>query len=459
MNLFGIPLKKNNLQPINLLKIHIMEKSKFKPMSFLRKQNRFFLIFLSLIFSGYCMAQESDLSKLFLKLRPSIFLIETFNDLNEPIAKGTGFFIESNGICLSNYHVFVNAKKAIIKTHDNKTFNIDNILSYDSKKDIIKFSIENLENLRFQSILLDTTDQKVGSKVFTIGNPLGLEYTLTDGIISAFRNYTDYGRLIQISVPVSSGNSGSPLLNLNGKAIGIVSMGINEGQNLNFAVSIKETNNLTTLNKLVFPSVNSKTTKNPFEKIPIGTAMAMVKEYEKNSEFDGFSTSSWNSMYSSTDNYTKALVYNNIILDTILCNVKYLFQHSYLLNIEYSKSIILSTRGRTQTIGFASTIKEFNHFMNLLTESYGRPEILFSNEYPWISKMVDYFYNYSDFLETAIKIHPNDLIIFVWYIPKTNTEILLDISYSGPSKQNIITGEKNESEKGSWSLTIRNREK
>lgn len=436
-----------------------MEKSYIKQIAYLRRHIRFLLIFLSLIFSEYCVAQESDLSKLFLKLRPSIFLIETFNDLNEPIASGTGFFIESNGICLSNYHVFVNAKKAIIKTHDSKTFNIDNILSYDLKKDIIKFSVENPENLRFQSIILDTTDQKVGSKVFTIGNPLGLEYTLTDGIISAVRNYSDYGRLIQISVPVSSGNSGSPLLNLDGKAIGIVSMGINEGQNLNFAVSIKETNYLTTLNKLSFPSDNSKTTKNIFGKIPIGTAMVMVKEYEKKSEFDGFNTSFWNSMYSTTNNYTKSLVYENVILDTILCNVKYLFQHDYLLSIEYSKSRILSTRGRTQTIGFASTIKEFNHFMNLLTENYGRPEILFSEEYPWISKMFEFFYNYSDFLETAIKIHSNDLIFFVWYVPKTNTEILLDISYSDPSTQNIISGDKNESERGSWSLTIREREK
>ena len=191
--------------------------------------SRYLIILLSLLLTANCFAQESNLTKLFLKLSPSIFIIETFDEQDDPIASGTGFFIESNGICLSNYHIFVDAKKAIIKTHDNKTFTIDNVIAYDSKRDLIKFSISNPENIRFQNILLDTTNQKVGSKVFTIGNPLGLEYTLTDGIISAVRSYQDIGRLIQISVPVSSGNSGSPLLTLDGKVIGIVSMGIDKG--------------------------------------------------------------------------------------------------------------------------------------------------------------------------------------------------------------------------------------
>lgn len=414
--------------------------------------DRISIFLISLLFSINCNSQDTNLTKLFSNLSPSVFLIETFDEQNEPIASGTGFFIESTGICLSNYHVFMDAKKAIIKTHDNRTYEINNVLAYDSKRDLIKFSISNPENSKFQCLILDTLDQKVGSKVFTIGNPLGLEYTLTDGIISAIRNTSDFGELIQISVPVSSGNSGSPLLTMDGKAIGIVTMGIDRGQNLNFAVSIKEVENLTQVNKLSFPSDNSKSVKDIFEKIPIGTSMTMIKEYEKNSELDGFDTSFWNSMFGTTNNYTKALVYQNVTLDNIPCNIKYIFEHEYLISIEYSKR-------RTINGGITSTIKEFNHFMNVLTDAYKRPEVLFPKEYPWISQMIDFFYNYSDFLESAIKVHPNDLIIFVWYIPRTNTEILLDISYSAPSSQNIITGDKNETEISSWSLTIRERER
>jgi len=424
----------------------------FKYLNSKKYLNKILILLLSTLLSMNCHSQETSLSRLFANLSPGIFLIETYNEQDEPVASGTGFLIESNGIGLSNYHVFMDAKKAIIKTHDNKIFPIDNVIAYDSKKDLIKFSVTNPENLKFQNILFDTTDQKVGSKVFTIGNPLGLEYTLTDGIISAIRNYPDYGRLIQISVPVSSGNSGSPLLTMDGKAIGIVTMGIDKGQNLNFAVSIKEVENLTPLNKLSFPSDNSKTVKDIFERIPIGTSMVMIKEYEKNSELDGFDTSMWNSMFGTTNNYTKALVYKNVTLDNVPCNVKYTFEHDYLIRIEYSKR-------RSGNGGITETIKEFNHFMNVLTDTYKRPEVLFSKQFPWISQMFDFFYNYSDFLESAIKIHPNDLIIFVWYIPRTNTELLLDISYSGPSSQNIITGEKNETEMSSWSLTIREREK
>jgi tetratricopeptide (TPR) repeat protein len=68
------------------------------------------------------------------------------------------------------------------------------------------------------------------------GSPLGLENTVSDGIVSAIRDIPDYGRIIQITAPISPGSSGSPVLNMQGEVIGIASFQMVEGQNLNFAI-------------------------------------------------------------------------------------------------------------------------------------------------------------------------------------------------------------------------------
>ena len=77
------------------------------------------------------------------------------------------------------------------------------------------------------------------SNVLAIGNPLGLELTVSDGLISAVRGIPGKLQLIQISAPISPGSSGGPLINLQGSVIGVTSASLSEGQNLNFAVGIE----------------------------------------------------------------------------------------------------------------------------------------------------------------------------------------------------------------------------
>ena len=77
---------------------------------------------------------------------------------------------------------------------------------------------------------------EVGERIIVYGSPLGLENTVSDGIVSAIRDIPDYGRIIQITAPISPGSSGSPVLNMQGEVIGIASFQMVEGQNLNFAI-------------------------------------------------------------------------------------------------------------------------------------------------------------------------------------------------------------------------------
>ncbi len=90
------------------------------------------------------------------------------------------------------------------------------------------------------------------------GSPLGLEKTLSDGIVSAIREIPGFGKVIQITAPISPGSSGSPVLNMQGEVIGIVTFQIVEGQNLNFAIpseriaslSLMEENKISTIEEV-----------------------------------------------------------------------------------------------------------------------------------------------------------------------------------------------------------------
>jgi serine protease Do len=79
---------------------------------------------------------------------------------------------------------------------------------------------------------------QVGERVVAIGNPRGLEQTVTDGLISAIRDTGKGYKLFQMSVPISTGSSGGPLFNMAGEAIGITAAYLEGGQNLNFAIPI-----------------------------------------------------------------------------------------------------------------------------------------------------------------------------------------------------------------------------
>src|SRR4029453_8748793 len=83
---------------------------------------------------------------------------------------------------------------------------------------------------------LDKTSPQEGESVVVIGNPLGLEGSVTNGIVSAVRDIPTFGRIIQITAPISSGSSGSPVVNMQGQVIGIATLQITGGQSVNFAI-------------------------------------------------------------------------------------------------------------------------------------------------------------------------------------------------------------------------------
>lgn len=191
-----------------------------------------------ILFSENPLCSQTNLSELFESALPSVLKIETFDANDNPLASGTGFFINSEGKGISNLHVFRGAGKAQITTSYGKTYAIKDVWFKSDSLDIVTFNIVNSKNETFPFLEIEKSAAKTGEEVFTIGNPIGLDFTISNGIISSVRNQVGFGQIIQTNAPISAGSSGSPLINMDGLAIGVVTFTFAEGQNLNFAISL-----------------------------------------------------------------------------------------------------------------------------------------------------------------------------------------------------------------------------
>ncbi len=127
------------------------------------------------------------------------------------------------------------AHSAEVKTTNGKVYPITLIVAEDKEADIIRASV----NLPVESVYplsVSSSIPEVGERVAVIGSPLGLERTVSDGIVSAVREIPAFGKIYQITAPISPGSSGSPVVNMKGEVIGVATFQFVEGQNLNFAI-------------------------------------------------------------------------------------------------------------------------------------------------------------------------------------------------------------------------------
>lgn len=149
------------------------------------------------------------------------------------VAQGTGFIISEDGFVVTNAHVLKGAKYANAITAEQDTVKMS-LIGYNYLLDLALLKIEgDYEYLDFE----DSDDVRVGEKVIAIGNPLGLSFSVSEGIVSAIDRVGDNGikGYIQTDAALNPGNSGGPLINTNGRVIGINNFKI-AGDNLGFAL-------------------------------------------------------------------------------------------------------------------------------------------------------------------------------------------------------------------------------
>jgi len=185
-----------------------------------------------------------SLPSLIKRIEPSVVSVFTYDSKGEFLGVGSGFFINQSGDIITNYHVLQGATSAEVKTSDGKTYPITYIIAKDEQSDIIRLSVD-IPSQYVLPLSLSKITPEIGERIVVYGSPLGLEKTVSEGIVSALREVPDYGKLIQITAPVSPGSSGSPVLNMQGEVIGVATFQFIEGQNLNFAIPSERIANLT----------------------------------------------------------------------------------------------------------------------------------------------------------------------------------------------------------------------
>lgn len=184
--------------------------------------------------------KERSPAQIFSDFAPSVVTIGVHGMLGE--GGGTGFLIDSNGTIGTNYHVIDDAEKLTVKLMDGTIADEVEILVENKEQDLALLRIKTKAKL--SPVVLGNSDAiVVGERAVSIGNPVGLEHTLTDGVVSA-RRVIDGKKMIQMSTPVSPGNSGGPLFNTRGEVIGITTAiyfgGSPHAQNLNLAMPVND---------------------------------------------------------------------------------------------------------------------------------------------------------------------------------------------------------------------------
>ncbi|MDF7807785.1 trypsin-like peptidase domain-containing protein [Pontiellaceae bacterium B12219] len=168
---------------------------------------------------------------------PAVVLVKTAAGL------GSGFFINDEGYLITNFHVIAGEKKISVtqflleKTVLRRVVhkNVE-IVATAPFHDLVVLKVNNFETEITPVIFAPQEDLNIGEPVFAIGNPLGLERTVTEGVLS--QTHRNFGGILylQVDAPVNPGNSGGPLFNSRGQVIGIINMGVPSMEGLNFAI-------------------------------------------------------------------------------------------------------------------------------------------------------------------------------------------------------------------------------
>jgi S1-C subfamily serine protease len=190
---------------------------------------------LLVILTAFALPLEAkEIRDIYNSAKQSVALILTYDAKGMPLAIGSGFFIEKDKL-ITNHHVIDGAANTVVRTIKSESqHNIKETVSYSESMDI---AILRVDTERTPLPTKSAQDQQIGDKVVAIGNPKGLEGSVSEGIISGLRPVDDF-KVYQITAPISPGSSGGPLFDRDGNVIGITTASISDGQNLNFAIPI-----------------------------------------------------------------------------------------------------------------------------------------------------------------------------------------------------------------------------
>lgn len=172
---------------------------------------------------------------------------EAVVQVRTPGGLGSGFFINEDGYLITNFHVIEGETQISVEVYHQQDGQLDRhsykqvrIVAMNKFADLALLRIEDEGAPKFESVVLGDADRLgVGERVFAIGSPLGLERTLTEGIVSTKTREMEGDLYLQTTAQINPGNSGGPLFNLRGEVVGVTNMKLLLGEGLGFAIPVE----------------------------------------------------------------------------------------------------------------------------------------------------------------------------------------------------------------------------
>ena len=190
---------------------------------------------------GAVNAPNREVSSLVKQIGEAVVQVRT------PGGLGSGFFINDDGYLITNFHVIEGETEISVEVYhqtkgqlDRETYKQVKIIAINKFHDLALLHIEDKSAPKFKFVTLGNSDVlNVGDSVFAIGSPLGLERTVTQGIVSTKTRQLEGQLYLQTSAQINPGNSGGPLFNLAGEVVGVTNMKITFGEGLGFAIPVE----------------------------------------------------------------------------------------------------------------------------------------------------------------------------------------------------------------------------
>jgi len=188
------------------------------------------------------------------KLPPVRTVLELVNQIGEAVVQvrtpsglGSGFFLNEDGFLITNFHVIEGETQISVEVYHQDgdqlrrvTYKQVRVIALNKFADLALLRVEDRDAPKFRFVPLGSADAlSVGERVFAIGSPLGLERTVTEGILSTKTREVGGLLYLQTTAQINPGNSGGPLFNLSGEVIGVTNMKLTAGEGLGFAIPIE----------------------------------------------------------------------------------------------------------------------------------------------------------------------------------------------------------------------------
>ncbi len=172
---------------------------------------------------------------------------EAVVQVRTPGGLGSGFIINEDGFLMTNFHVIEGETQISLEVYhqkggelERKTYKQVRIIAINKFEDLALLKIEDKDAPKFKYVSMGSSDSlSVGEQVFAIGSPLGLERTVTEGILSTKTRQMQGELYLQTTTQINPGNSGGPLFNMSGEVIGVTNMKITFGEGLGFAIPVE----------------------------------------------------------------------------------------------------------------------------------------------------------------------------------------------------------------------------